>query len=148
MDWPPSHSQVLRTWWARGWSGLPWLAGMVTRGWQGWVEGSHSEEGEGSHRPPESPLLRLASSSLGAPVSTGQPRHGREMTPVVGREAAGFQSPATSFNLQRSELSAEASPHSAGWRTLPLGSRALYLGKAGSSRQLSLSEFQTEGSCS
>ena len=42
------------------------------------------------------------------------------MTPVMGREAAGSQSPATSFNLQRSELSAEASRHSAGWRTLPL----------------------------
>lgn len=34
---------------------------------------------------------------------------GREMTPVVGGEAAGFQSPAASFNLWKSKLSAEAS---------------------------------------
>lgn len=54
---------------------------------------------------PEGGLLVSGSppSALISPVT------GREMTPIVGREAASFQSPAASFNLRKSELSAEAS---------------------------------------
>lgn len=90
MDWPPSCGQVLRTWWTRGWSGLPWLAGMVAHGWQGQVERSHSEEGEGStghgkaHPRGQPPCFRKP------PVSTDQPRHRKGNDPHRGKGSGQF----------------------------------------------------------
>lgn len=56
---------------------------------------------------PESGLL-----VSGRPVSTGQPRRRKGNDPHLGKGSGRFQSPTALFNLRKSELSAEASPHS------------------------------------